>query len=64
MFSFVYFTIVFTRTVLTNERTKKKLNHFKIVLSHVGSVTERSGAPFYGDINEVKGRGSTSTFDK
>ena len=37
------FTIVFTRTVLIiNE--PKKLNHFKIVLGHVGSVTERSGA--------------------
>ena len=58
------FTIIFTRTVLINERTKNKLNHFKIVLSHVGSVTERSGAPFYSDINEAKGRGSTPTFDK
>ena len=59
------FTIVFTCMVLImNEPTK--LNHFKIVLSHVGSVIERSGAAsavFYGDHNEWKGRGSTPTFD-
>ena len=30
----------------SNERIKKILNHVRIVLSHVGSVTERSGAPF------------------
>ena len=43
------FTIVFTRTVgylyrIMNE--PKKLNHFKIFLSHVDSEIERSGAPF------------------
>ena len=37
------FTIVFTRTVLMMNEPKK-LNHFKTVLSHVGSVTARSGA--------------------
>ena len=57
------FTIVFTRTVLIIMNEPKKLNHFKIVLSHVGSVTERSGAPFYGHHNDSKGRGSTPTLD-
>ena len=37
----------------------KKLNHFKIVPTHAGSVTERFGAPLYGDHNESKGRGLT-----
>ena len=56
------FTIVFTRTVL--ERTKK-IESLKIVLSHIGSVTEWSTLErrFYGDRNESKGRGSTPTFD-
>ena len=54
------FTIVFTRTVLA--RTKK-VESLKIVVSYIGSVTEWSGAPFYGDHNESKGRGSTPTFD-
>ena len=40
------FTIVFTRTVLIMNEPKK-LNHFKIVFRHVGSVTERSRAPFF-----------------
>ena len=37
------FTIVFTPKVLIMNEPKK-LNHLKIVLSHVGSVTEWSGA--------------------
>ena len=58
------FTIVFTGAVLIlhNERVKQ-LNHFKIVLSHVGSVSERLERCFYGDHNESKGRGSTPTLD-
>ena len=38
------FAIVFTRMVAYLMNEPKKLNHFKIVLRHVGSVTERSGA--------------------
>ena len=52
------FIVVFTRTIFIISEPKKS-NRFK----NVGSVTERSGVPFYGDHNESKGRGSTSTLD-